>query len=129
MQQKELAAELGIDPSNLSDYEKDKTAPSIAILKEIGKICRMHPVYFFDNSLPTKYERLLEDLEYASYLAYLDDEVRESFRFALKAVYSKKLVDDANPLKDLVTKAADEANRIKDLEGYFALLEKLELVD
>lgn len=129
MMQKELAVKLKIDQSNLSDYEKDKNLPSLIVLKQIAKICRMHPVYFFDNVLPTAYEQLITDLEYAFYIGNLPPDAAESIRFGLKAMYQFTLLKDSNPIRNLIDDAADESEKIKDMEKYLLLLKKKGISD
>lgn len=124
MIQKELAARIDVDPSNLSEYENDKTIPSLPILKKIALVCRMHPAYFFDDVLPNRYDQLITDLEYSFYLGSLPKETAQNLRFALRSMYEFNLLKDTNPLRQLVEDASNESVQSVNMEKYLLLLKK-----
>lgn len=94
--QKELAGMLNIHKTTLSEYEQDHHTPGIEVLMQIANTCKMHPSYFFDNILPTRFYQVMEDLKYAYYLSALPEEARRYLKETLTHLYSFSVLEKAN---------------------------------
>ena len=128
IQQKELAAELGIKNANLSDYEADKHVPGIDVLSKIAKVCEMHPSYFFDNIPPTKFYQVLEDLKYAYYLSCLPDQVRRYQRELLKRAYEFNAIEEKSASIGLLQEKPKRTESLPH-QDYFDFIRKKETIE